>query len=96
MDAVRSESRLFHAIVVVGLSFASTECGSAGGSTEDDAGGDSSAAAASMSDGSTLEATGATFGPGDAGPTTPASDAAPCTPDASSSDASPCVWPVYV
>jgi len=94
---VRSESKLFHTIVVVGLSFASTECGSVGRSTEDDAGGDSSAAAAAtMSDGSTLEAAGPTLGTGDAGPTTPASDAAPCTPDASSPDASPCVWPVYV
>lgn len=44
MGAVRSESRLFHA-VVVGLSFASTECGSAGQSTVDDAGGDSSGGA---------------------------------------------------
>jgi hypothetical protein len=98
MGGAHTESRLFHTIVVVGLSLASTECGSATRTTEDDAGGDSSTApaASSTSDASTRDGPGLTIGLGDAAAMTSTSDGGPCPPDAAPSDASSCVWPVYI
>jgi hypothetical protein len=108
MGGVRSESKLFHAIVVVGLSLASTECGSSVQVNANDAGGGSSPEGvadaakdgASTTPGLTVNASGSTadapaltIGVGDA--TATSGDGGLCGLDAASPDAKGC-WPVYI
>jgi hypothetical protein len=88
MGGVRGESKLFHAIVVVGLSLASTECGSSERSAGD------RVADAANDTASTPEGPVFTSGGGDATRTS-SGDGGLCGLDAASPDAKGC-WPVYI
>ncbi len=89
MGGVPAESKLFHAIVVMGLSFASTACGgTTRGPLDGDAGGDA---------GPLLDAGPLGFGPGPGDAAgSDVTQPPQCVPDAGKPDGSDCVWPIYI
>lgn len=104
MGSAPGESKLFHTIVVVGLSFASGACGAAEGSNGRSAPGDSGADAGegirggSIPDANPDEGDSATEGTmelGDGGPEFDTGFEPVCGPDAEPA-ANHCIWPIFL
>jgi hypothetical protein len=108
MGTAAGESKLFHAIVVVGLSFASSACGATEGSVDE--GGNRDSSAATAVDGANTETA-----PDAASDALASIDSAPmgtislgsggtaeagteifCRPDSGGPDAGHCAWPVFL